>query len=435
MSVKLSEPLGRVAYTNARLLDPASGLDTTAPTAGVLSDGEIITAAGADVFTDGVPSDAKVVDCGGQCLAPGLVDIRITLRESGFTSTGEAAVAGGVTSAVCLPCTNPVVDDVSVVEFIARRARKAGLVKVYPYGAATKGIEGKEMAEIGLLAEGGAVAFTDGNQAIADARLLRQMLTYAANFDLLVVQHPQDPSLATEGVMTEGETATRLGLPGIPREAEVIQIERDLRLVEMTGGRIHFAHVSTAASLQAIRAAKAKGLEVTCDTAPPYFALNEGAIGDYRTFAKLMPPLRLEEDRLAMVEGIKDGTIDAIASDHIPQSEDRKRLPFAQAAFGGVGLETLLAVSLDLVHNGHMALLDVLALLTKAPADLMGLGAGRLEAGLPADLTVFDPERGWKVQESTLVGAVKNSPFDERPVQGRVLRTVVDGRTVYELDA
>ena len=434
MSLKLNAPLGRVAYTNCRLLDPAQNLDTTAPTAGVLTNGKTIEAVGEDIFKDGVPSDATAIDCHGHCLSPGLVDIRMKLRESSFTSTGQAAVAGGVTSAVCLPSTNPVVDDMSVVEFIARRARKAGLVKVYPYGACTKGLEGFELAEMGLLAEGGAVAFTDGNKAIADAQLLRQALTYATNFDLLIVQHPQDPSLSAEGVMNEGETSTRLGLHGIPREAEVMMVERDIRLVELTNGRIHFAHISTKASLDAIRGAKARGLEVTCDTAPPYFALNEGAVGDYRTFAKLMPPLRLEEDRQAIVEGIKDGTIDAIASDHIPQSEDQKRLPFAQAAFGGVGLETLLPISLELMHNGHMELLDVMRLLTVKPANLMGMSAGHLSVGLPADLIVFNPERGWKVQDTTLVGSVKNSPFDERPVQGRVLRTVVDGRMVYALD-
>jgi len=246
------------------------------------------------------------------------------------------------------------------------------------------------------------------------------------------VQHPEEPTLAEEGVMNEGETATRLGLTGIPIEAELIIIERDLRLLEMTGGRLHFAHVSTAKSLDLIRAAKNRGLSVTCDTAPPYFALNETAVGDYRTFAKLSPPLRLEADREAIIEGLQDGTIDAIASDHTPKSEDTKRLPFAD---GGLGMETLLATTLELVHNGHLNLLDALSLITHHPADLLGLPAGSLKVGAAADLIVFDPDRGWKVSASELHSKAKNTPFDGRPMQGRVLKTVIDGRLVFDLDA
>jgi len=285
-----------------------------------------------------------------------------------------------------------------------------------------------------MLAEAGAVAFTDGITAVANAQVMRRALTYAATFGLTVVQHPEDPSLAADGVMNEGEVATRLGLLGIPREAEVILVERDLRLAELAGGRLHIAHVSSAASIEAIRQAKARGLNVTCDTAPPYFALNENAVGDYRTFTKLSPPLRSEDDRQAVVVALKDGTIDAIASDHAPHDEDAKRLPFAQAAFGGVGLETLLAISLELHHNGHLTLLDVLRRLTLAPAKLLALPAGKLEEGGAADLVLFDAERGWKVDADKLHSKSKNSPFDGRPVQGRVLRTVVDGRTVFELE-
>jgi len=419
----------RVAYVNARLLDPASGLDAMG---GVLTEGEFIVAAGEDLFSGSIPEDATIIDCHGKCLSPGLVDIRIQISGRDFENVGASAVAGGVTTAVCLPATTPIIDDRAVVEFVARAARKAGLVKVYPYGALTKGLEGEELAEMGMLAESGAVAFTDGTKAIKNARTMAQALSYAATFGLMLVQHPEEPTLADEGVMNEGETATRLGLVGIPKEAELIIIERDLRLAEMTGGRLHFAHVSTAESLDLIRAAKDRGLTVTCDTAPPYFALNEAAIGDYRTFAKLSPPLRAESDRQAVVEGLVDGTIDAIASDHSPRDEESKRLPFAQAAPGGIGLNTLLAISLELYHNGHMGLLDVLALITSAPAQLMGLPAGRLEKGAPADLVLFDPDEGWKVDADSLVSKAKNSPFDGRPVQGRVLRTVVDGRTVFE---
>jgi dihydroorotase len=234
--------------------------------------------------------------------------------------------------------------------------------------------------------------------------------------------------------MNAGETATRLGLSGIPRQAEVIIVERDIHLAELTGGRIHFAHVSTAQALDAVRRAKTRGLAVTCDTAPPYFALNEIEIGDYRTFAKLSPPLRAEDDRVAVIEALKDGTIDTIASDHAPQDEDAKRLPFAQAAFGGVGLETLLAITLELYHNAHLSLNETLRLITQAPADLLDLPTGRLEKGAAADLIVFDPDRGWKVDADKLLSKSKNSPFDGRPVQGRVMRTVVDGRTVFQLE-
>ena len=417
----------KTAYINARLLDPTSGLDSPG---GVLTDGETITDFGPKLFDKKPPKEAEVVDCGGKCLAPGLVDMRIEIGN--LAATVGAAVSGGVTSAVCLPNTDPVIDDMSVVEFVALRARKQGMAKIYPYGAVTKGLAGKELAELGLLAESGAVAFSDGVHAVADTQVMRRALSYASTFGLMIVQHPEDPSLAAGGVVTAGETATRLGLFGIPTEAEVIMVERDLRLCELTGGRLHIAHVSTGAAIEAVRRGKDRGVNVTCDTAPPYFALNETAIGDYRTFAKLSPPLRSEDDRQTVVQGLKDGTIDAIASDHTPRDEESKRLPFAQAAPGGIGLNTLLAISLELHHNGHMDLLDVLKLITSSPADLMGLKAGRLEKDGPADLILFDPDEGWKVDADALPGKAQNSPFDGRPVQGRVLRTVIDGRTVFE---
>lgn len=424
----------RVAYVNARLIDPASGLDAPG---GVLTDGEAIADVGPNLFPDGPPESAEVVDCRGHCLCPGLVDIRVQLREPGeehkgtLASAGRSAVAGGITSMVCLPNTLPVIDDMSAVEFVARRARLLGLTKVYAYGAVTKGLEGKQLSEMGMLAESGAVAFTDGVKAVANARVMRQALDYARTFGLLIVQHPEEPTLASGGDMNAGEMATRLGLVGIPREAEVMMVERDLRLAELTGGRLHFAHLSTGIAIDAVRRAKARGLNVTCDTAPPYFALNEAAVGDYRTFAKLSPPLRDEDDRLAVIQGLLDGTIDAIASDHAPEDEDAKRLPFAQAAFGGIGLETLLSISLELYHNKYMSLIEVLRLVTCAPSELLGLAAGRLSRGAPADLTLFDPERAWLVREHDLLSKSKNTPFDYRPVQGRVLLTVVDGRRVY----
>lgn len=427
----------RVAYINARLLDPAAGFDGVG---GVLVSGERILDFGPGLFRpESLPEGTKVVDCGGHCLAPGLVDIRMQLREPGYEHKESvrgacwAAVNGGVTSMVCLPNTIPVIDDVATVEFVARRARLIGLTKVYAYGAVTKGLQGVELTEMGLLAEAGAVSFTDSTHPIADALVMRRALSYAATFGFTIVQHPEEASLAAGGVMNEGEMATRLGLTGIPACAESIMLARDLRLVELTGGRYHAAHVSTAEGLEVLRRAKDKGLLVTCDTAPFYFALNELAVGDYRTFAKLSPPLRCEADRQTVIEALRLGLIDAIASDHAPQDQDSKRRPFAQAAFGGVGLETLLAVTLELYHNGHMSLLAALQLLTSGPADLLGLEAGRLVRGGAADLVVFALDTAWVVVSDSLVSKSKNSPFDGRPVQGRVLRTVVDGRTVFSV--
>ena len=428
------DTIGKTAYVNARLIDPASGLDSDG---GLLTSGEIISEVGPDVFKNGPPKDAEVIDCAGKCLIPGLVDIRVQIREPGqenkgtIESAGRSATAGGVTTLVCLPNTKPVISGMSQVEFVARRARKIGLSKIYPYAAATEELEGKELTEMGILAQAGAMGFTDGDRAIANANVMRRALSYAKTFGLLIIQHPEEPTLASSGGMNSGELATRLGLPGIPPAAEIIMVERDIRLVEMTGGRLHFGHVSTGVAIEAIRQAKARGLQITCDTAPPYFALNETSVGEYRTYAKLSPPLRSEDDRLAVVEGIKDGTIDAIASDHAPHDEDSKRLPFMQAAFGGVGLETLLAVSLDLYHNGQMPLIEVLAKVTSAPANLLGLPAGRLAKGAAADLTIIDPGAGWQVKDNDLSSKAKNTPFDGRPVQGKVLRTIIDGRTVY----
>ena len=437
MAPKGDRTPGRVAYVGARLLDPATGLDTVG---GILTEGELIKQVGPKVTADLALEGVTVIDCDGLCLAPGLIDMRVHLGEPGedyketLASAGRAATKGGITSMVCLPNTDPVIDDMSVVEFVARRARLQGLSKVYPYGAVTKGLKGKEIAELGLLAESGAVAFTDGFRAVADAQVMRRAMMYARTFDLLICQHPEESSMAIGGAMNAGETATRLGLVGIPREAEIIMIERDIRLVELTGGQLHIAHVSTAESVDAVRKAKQKSLPVTCDTSPPYFALNEVAIGDYRTFAKLSPPLRSETDRRAVVDGLIDGTIDCIASDHTPQDEESKRLPFGAAASGGVGLEILLAVALQLHHNGHISLLDALKFVTAAPADLLKLRAGKLAQGRPADLMLFDPEKGWKVDADKLLSKSKNTPFDGRLVQGAVNRTVIDGRTVFVAD-
>ena len=428
--------MNRLLFRQARLLDPESGLDRCGD---LLVEGERIAAVGGDLSA--TARDAEVVDAVGLCLAPGLVDMRVQLREPGaehmesIETAGEAAAAGGVTTMVALPNTEPPVDDISVVEFLARRAREVRLTKIHTYAAATKGLKGRDLTEMGLLAANGALGFTDGVQAVADALVMRRVLGYARTFDLLVLQHPEEPSLARAGEVNEGEIATRLGLPAITPMAEVIMIERDLRLVEITGARYHVAHVSTGAGIEAIRGAKAQGLPVTCDTAPPYFVLNETAIGDYRTFAKLSPPLRSEWDRRAVVEGLRDGTIDAIASDHAPWDQDSKRLPFSSAAYGIVGLETLLPLSLELYHNGHLGLLELIRRLTCNPARIVGLPVGRLAAGAPADLLLFDPDVPWQISTDEFRSKSKNAPFDGRPVHGRVRRTIVDGRTIFRAEA
>jgi len=418
---------------NARLLDPWTSLDQRGDLLAI--DGRI-AAIGAEA-APGVPETAVVIECGGHCLSPGLVDMRVALREPGheyvesLAISSQAAAVGGITSLVGLPDTDPVLDDVALVEFITRRAQKVGLVNIYAFAAATKGLRGQELTEMGLMASAGALGFTDGSRAIADALVMRRALSYARTFDLLIVQHPEEPRLAAGGAATEGEIATRLGLPGITPAAELIMIERDLRLVEITGGRYHAAHVSTAAAIDVIRKAKRRGLPVTCDTAPPYFALNETAIGEYRTFAKLSPPLRSETDRLAVVEGLKDGTIDAIASDHTPQDQDAKRQPYASAACGMVGLETLLPLALALYHGAGLPLLKVLRKLTQGPADILRLPVGRLAVGAPADLVLFDLDRPWRIDAKSFKSKARNTLFDGHPVQGKVLRTFVAGRMAH----
>ncbi|MDB5370755.1 MAG: dihydroorotase [Roseomonas sp.] len=424
-------PIPDTLFTNARLVDPASGLDSHGSL--LVSRGVIVDHGG----SLGVPDGAVMVDCGGAVLAPGLIDLRATLGEPGseyretIDSAAEAAAAGGITTLCALPDTQTPLDDPALLQFVWRRGEAGGSLSVLPYGAATKGCAGKELSEFGLLKEAGAIAFTDGTHAIGSSRTMRLALSYARAFGSFVVQHPEEPDLARGGVATEGELATRLGLPGIPAAAEAMMVARDIALARLTRGHVHFAHVSTGAALALIRQAKDEGLAVTCDTAPPYFDLNETAIGDFRTYAKLSPPLRREEDRLAVVAALRDGTIDAIASDHQPRDADDKRLPFAQAEAGGVGLVTLLGVTLARVHGGDLTLPEALALLTWKPAALLSLNTGCLARGAPADLLLFNLERGWKVEAGKLPGKAQNSPFDGRALEGQVLGTWKAGKRVF----
>jgi dihydroorotase len=416
---------------NVRLIDPATGLDQLGA---LLVRGGLIADFGAGL---GRPDGVAVLDGDGAVLCPGLVDMRVEVGEPGgeyretVASAALAAASGGITTVAALPDTRPAIDDPALVRLLRARGEETGSLTVLPYGALTRGCRGEELAELGLLREAGAIAFTDGAHTIGPARLMRLALTYAHAFGAMVVQHPEEPSLAAGGAATEGELATRLGLPGIPPEAEAITVARDIVLARLTGGAVHFAHVSTAAALLLIRRAKDEGLHVTCDTAPPYFDLNETAIGDWRTYAKLSPPLRADADRRAVAAALADGTIDAVASDHQPRDADDKRLPFAQAAAGGAGLATLLGITLAQVHGGVITLPRAIELLTAAPARLLGVAAGRLAKGAAADLTLFDPERSWQVVAGALPGRAQNTPFDGRALEGKVLGTWKAGRRVF----
>jgi dihydroorotase len=427
--------MSAVILRNARLVDPASSRDERGSV--LFHDGAI-----ADIAWGGASppaaAGATVIDCAGLVLVPGLVDMRAFTGEPGaenretLKSASEAAAAGGVTTLVCMPDTNPVIDDPAIVDFVLRRARDTAIVNIHPAAAITKGLAGREMTEFGLLGEAGAVAFTDGARSVTNTQVMRRALTYARDFEALLMPHLEDPDLVGDGVMNEGEIASRLGLAGIPREAETVMLERDLRLVRLTGARYHAALISCADSAEIVRRAKAERLPITCGVSINSLTLNENDIGDYRTFLKLSPPLRSEDDRQAMIEALADGTIDVIVSDHNPQDVETKRLPFAEAADGAVGLETLLSAALRLVHNGQLSLLRVIQALSTRPAEIVGLPAGRLVRGAPADLVLFDPDEPYVLDKQDLRSRSKNSPFDEARMQGRVRLTVVGGKIVYD---
>ena len=423
----------RRLFINAHLIDEASGLNNKG--ALLVDDGRIV-ALGDKLSPANAGPGTQVEDCKGKILAPGLIDMRVFTGEPGnehretLASASMAAAAGGVTTMIVMPDTNPVIDDAAIVDFMMRRARDTAVTRVAPMAAITKGLKGEQMCEIGLLKEAGAVAITDGRHSVANARMFRRALDYAKDYGMLVVQHVEEPSLAT-GVMNSGEIASRLGLAGIPRAAEIIMLERDIRLVEMTGAKYHAAQISCRASLEVIRRAKAQGLPVTCGVSANHLVLNENDIGAYRTFFKLSPPLRSEDDRRAMVEGVADGSIDVIVSSHDPQNPDTKRLPFAEAAFGAVGLETMLSAVLRLYHDKSVSLGRLIDAMTQAPARILGLEQGRLSPGAPADFTIIDPELSWTVREEDLASRSKNSPFEHMTLEGRVIETIVAGRTIF----
>jgi dihydroorotase len=424
-----------IAFRNARLIDPASGLDAKG---GLLVENGRIADVGPRLFNDAEPGDPEVIDCRGLVLAPGLIDARVFTGEPGaehresLESASAAAAAGGVTAMIVMPNTDPVIDEPSLVDFLLRRAAATARVRVLPCAALTKGLLGETMTEIGLLKEAGAVAFTDGDRSVANARVLRRALAYAATFDALVLAHAEDPELVKGSSATEGEFATRLGLPAAPAIAEAMMVERDIRLVELTGARLHFAQISTRASLDAIAGAKARGLAVTCGVAAHHLTLNELDVGHYYTFRKVRPPLRSEADRAAMVEGVASGVIDVIVSSHEPQGADTKRQPYAAAAAGTVGLETLLPAALTLAHDGAASLSQVLGAMTAAPARIFGLPFGRLAKGAPADLVLLDENEPFVVEAERLHSRARNTAFEGRRFQGRARATFVGGECVFD---
>ncbi|RWB29860.1 MAG: dihydroorotase [Mesorhizobium sp.] len=426
--------MSTTVFSRARIVDPSRGIDEVGT---VIVEGRKIVAAGKSALNQGAPQDATVIDCGGKAIIPGLIDARVFIGEPGgehretIASASLAAAAGGVTSIVMMPDTDPVIDNVALVEFVLRTAKDTAIVNIFPAAAITKGLEGREMTEFGLLREAGAVAFTDGRHTISSALVMRRALTYARDFGGVIAHETQDADLASSGVMNEGLYASWLGLAGIPREAESIPLERDLALARLTGGAYHAAKISTAMAANAVTRAKADGANVTAGVSIHNLSLNENDVGEYRTFFRLTPPLRAEEDRLAMIEAVKDGTIDLIVSSHDPQDVDTKRLPFADAAAGAIGLETLLGAALRLYHNGDVTLLRLVETLSTAPARLFGLPGGTLKPGAIADLALVDLDEPWIVSEAGIRSRSKNTCFEGARLQGKVLQTMVAGRTVF----
>jgi dihydroorotase len=424
-----------ILLANARVVDPSRDFD--GPGDVLIADG-LVREMRRGIGAAGVPEGTDIINCGGKIVAPGLIDMRAFVGEPGlshretFASASQAAATGGITTIICQPDTDPVIDNSATVDFVLRRARDTAIVNIHPMAALTKGLAGHEMTEIGLLKAAGAVAFSDGAKSVTNAQVMRRALTYARDFDALIVHHTEDADLVGEGVMNEGEFAARLGLMGIPDAAEAVMLERDMRLVALTGGRYHAASLSCIASLEILKRARDAGLAVSASVSINHLALNENDIGPYRTFLKLAPPLRTEADRQALVAAVASGLIDVIMSDHNPQDVEVKRLPFAEAASGAVGLQTMLPAALRLIHNGDMDWKSLIRAMSTRPAELLALPSGSLRPGAPADVIVIDPDTPWILDRNDLKSLCKNTPFDEARFSGRVMRTIVGGRTVYE---
>ncbi|MFP4303468.1 MAG: dihydroorotase [Rhodosalinus sp.] len=420
-----------ILIQNARLIDPEAARETRGWL--LIRDGRIAGLSGEEA----PPGADERIDARGRCLAPGIVDWGVKIGEPGerhkesFRSAGRAAAAGGVTTLITRPDTLPPLDTPEALDFVRRRAGEAGGVRIHPMAALTKGCEGREMTEIGFLRDAGAVAFTDAFRVTADARVLSRALTYARGLGALAVLHPQEPGLSRGAAATGGKFATLKGLPAVSPMAERMGLDRDVALVEMTGARVHFDQITTARALPALERAKSNGFDVTAGVSVHHLTLNELDVGDYRTFFKLTPPLRSEEDRLSVVEALRTGLIDLLCSMHTPQDEESKRLPFEEAAPGAVGLETLLPAALRLYHAGALDLPTLFRALALNPARRLGLEAGTLRAGAPADLVLFDPDAPFRLDRWTMQSKSKNTPYDGALLQGRVLGTWVGGRRIH----
>ena len=420
----------KTLFTNARLINPEA---QTEDTGWLLVQNGAIAAMG-----QGEPPQAdETVDCKGLCLAPGIVDIGVKVGEPGerhkesYASAARAAAAGGVTTMAIRPDTSPAIDTPEALEFVKRRANEDSAVNVLPLAALTKGREGKEMTEIGFLMDAGAVGFSDCDAVVTNTKVFQRALTYARSLGALVIAHPQEPTLSAGAAVTSGKFATLRGLPSVSPMAERMGLDRDIALLEMTGARYHADQITTARALPALERAKKNGLDITAGTSIHHLTLNELDVADYRSFFKLKPPLRSEDDRLATVEALASGLIDTISSMHTPQDEESKRLPYAEAASGAVALETLLPAALRLVHAGSLTLAQLFRALALNPAKRLQLASGRLSKGAPADLMLFDPNKPFVLDRTTLLSKSKNTPFDGQRLQGKVVATYVAGKKVF----
>ena len=422
---------------NVRIVDPSRTLDEVG-TIVVGHDG-LILAAGADAQNQGAPEGAEIRDCRGLTAVPGLVDARVFVGEPGsehretIASASRAAAAGGITSFIMMPETDPVIDDIALVEFVKKTARDTAAVHVYPAAALTKGMTSAEMTEMGLLQQAGAVAFTNGRYGLNDTQVLRRAMTYAREFDAVIALETREKYLAANGVMNEGLLASWLGLGGIPRETEIIPLERDLRIAALTRAKYHASQISVPESVEAIEVARKRGAKVTCGISINHLSLNENDIGEYRTFFKLYPPLRSEDDRMAMVDALAKGQIDIIVSSHDPQDVDTKRLPFGEAADGAIGLETMLSAALRLHHAGQVPLMRLIDAMSTRPAKIFGLPGGTLKPGAPGDIALIDLDEPWLVSRDSLLARSKNTPFEDARFSGRAVATYVAGQCVHTL--
>lgn len=423
-----------ILIKGGRIIDPSQGIDTKGNI--LIEDGKIKSYPKTTKKIE-QDKDVTVINAKGKVVAPGLVDIHVHLREPGFEhketikSGCESAAAGGFTSIVCMPNTNPVNDNASVTEYILLKARTEGIVNVFPIGAITKGEMGETLAQIGEMFEAGCVGVSDDGMPVMNSKVMRHAMEYVQAFDIPVISHAEDKDLSGAGVMNEGEVSTQLGLAGIPCASEDVMVSRDITVAELTGARLHICHVSTAGSVRLIRAAKKRGVKVTAEVTPHHFILTDEAVNEYDTNAKMNPPLRGTKDREAVIEGLKDGTLDAIATDHAPHSEDEKKVEFDIAPFGIVGLETALPLSLKLVEDGVLSLSEVISKLTDAPSEVLNLGKGTLKVGSAADVVIFDPEKEVTIDRANFHSKSKNSPFHGWTLKGSVDYTIVNGNIVY----